>query len=163
MSGPTIRRSRPDDAEAIGTITEAAYRQDGHLDMEGGEAYAETLRDAAARMAGAVVLVAEVDGAVVGSVTVAPAGTPWANVAHPGELEVRMLGVAATARRRGVAEALMTAVEDHARSLGLDTIVLSTNIDMDAAQRLYDRLGYRRRPERDWRIDIDLLVYTKAL
>lgn len=163
MSGPTIRRSQPADADAVGTITEAAYRHDGHLGMDGGDAYAALLRDAAARMAEATVLVAELDGVVVGSVTVAPSGTPWANVARPGELEVRMLGVAAAARRRGVAEALMVAVEEHARSLGLGTVVLSTSVDMFSAQRLYERLGYRLQPDRDWSLDVAFLVSTKAL
>jgi len=73
------------------------------------------------------VLVAERAGAVIGTVTVAPAGTPWANVARPGELEVRMLAVHGEARRQGVAEALMAAAEDHARTRGLGTVVLSTD------------------------------------
>ena len=34
---------------------------------------------------------------------------------------------------------------------------------MTPAQRLYERLGYRRQRDRDWRIDIDLWVYAKAL
>jgi ribosomal protein S18 acetylase RimI-like enzyme len=165
MTGPTVvvRAARPGDEEAVGAITEAAYRHDGHLEVDGSDGYATLLRDGATRMTEATVLVAEVDGAVVGSVTVAPAGTPWANVARPGELEVRMLAVAETARRRGVAEALMAGAEEQARALGLATVVLSTNVDMYPAQRLYERLGYQRRPDRDWRIDIDLLVYTKAI
>ena len=165
MTGPTdvvVRAARAADADAVGAITEAAYRHDGHLEVDGSDDYSALL-DGATRIAEARVLVAEIDGGVVGSVTVAPAETPWANVARPGELEVRMLAVAETARRRGVAEALMVGAEDHARSLGLGTVVLSTNVDMYPAQRLYERLGYRRQPDRDWRIAIDLLVYTKPV
>jgi len=158
-----VRAARGGDAEAVGAITEAAYRHDGHLEIDGSDDYSALLRDGATRMAEATVLVAELDGVVVGSVTVAPAGTTWANVARPGELEVRMLGVAEAARRRGVAEALMAGAEDHAQSLGLGSVVLSTNVDMYPAQRLYERLGYRRQPDRDWRLAIDLLVYTKAI
>lgn len=156
-----VRPATVDDVEAVGAITEAAYRGDGFLDIDGGDDYAVLLRDTATRMAEGSVLVAELDGAIVGSVTLAPAGTPWAEVAVTGELEVRMLSVATTARRRGVAEALMAGVEAEARRTGHATVVLSTMREMAGAQRLYARLGYIRRPERDWQIDTDMLVYTK--
>lgn len=158
-----VRPARSDEADVVGALIEEAYRRDGHLEVVGSAGYAELLRDAATRIAEATVLVADLDGAVVGSVTLAPAGTPWANTARPGELEVRMLGVAASARGRGVAEALMGAAEDHARTLGLDQLVLSTNFDMYPAQRLYERLGYQRRPDRDWSLAIPFLVYVKPI
>lgn len=158
------RPARPDDLATVGAITEAAYRGDGHLDIEGGDEYAVELRDAARRRAEATLLVAEVDGAVVGTVTAAPAGTPWAEVAEPGEVEVRMLAVAASARRQGVAEALMAAVEEGARAAGHDAVVLSTMEEqMVGAQRLYARLGYERRAERDWDIDVHMVVFRKTL
>jgi ribosomal protein S18 acetylase RimI-like enzyme len=163
VSALVVRPARPDEADVVGALTEAAYAGDGHLDHPGGDAYGAVLRDATARVEEATVLVAERDGAVIGTVTVAPAGTPWANVARPGEIEVRMLAVHGGARRQGVAEALMAVAEDHARTRGLGTVVLSTDFDMIPAQRLYERLGYTRRPDRDWRIDIDLWVYAKTL
>ena len=164
MSDPTIRPARPDEAAVVGALTEAAYAGDGYLDHPGGDAYGAVLRDAVARVEEATVLVAERDGAVIGTVTVAPAGAPWANVARPGELEVRMLAVHGEARRQGVAEALMAAAEDHARTLGLGTVVLSTDFDMIPAQRLYERRGYVRRPERDWDVDgFPLIAYRLAL
>ncbi len=163
MSGPVVRPARPGEAGIVGALTEAAYALDGHLDHPGGDAYGAVLRDARARVEEATVLVAERDGTVIGTVTVALAGTPWANVARPGELEVRMLAVHHQARRQGVAEALMGAAEAHARTLGLGAGVLSTDFDMIPAQRLYERLGYRRQRDRDWRIDIDLWVYARAL
>lgn len=156
-----VRPAHADDLDAVGAITEAAYRGDGYLDIDGGEEYAVLLRDAATRMAEGTVLVAEIAGEVVGSVTLAPAGTPWAEVAVPGELEVRMLSVAGRARRRGVAEALMAGVEVEARRTGHTAVVLSTMREMAGAQQLYARLGYRRQPDRDWQIDTDMLVYTK--
>ena len=41
-------------------------------------------------------------------------------------------------------------------------MVLSTDPRMTAAHRLYERLGFRRLPERDWTPvpGIDLLVYA---
>ena len=44
-------------------------------------------------------------------------------------------------------------------------VVLSTDRRMTTAQRLYERLGFTRLPERDWspRPGIDLLVYAVDL
>lgn len=165
----TVRPARPDDVVLVGAITEAAYRDDGHLDLDGGDAYAVHLRDVARRMEEGTVLVADLDGTAVGSVTLAPHGTPWCEVARPGEVEVRMLSVAADARRRGVAEALMAAVEAEAAATGHDAVVLSTMERMLGAQRLYARLGYTRQPQRDWDIDHDddvaahMLAYRKSV
>ncbi|WP_258723858.1 GNAT family N-acetyltransferase [Cellulomonas sp. NS3] len=89
-------------------------------------------------------------GVVVGTVTVASAGTSYAEVAEPGEAEIRMLAVAPEARRRGVAEALMRSALDHAVTSGHRRVVLSTFDAMQSAQRLYRRLGFTPVPERDW-------------
>jgi ribosomal protein S18 acetylase RimI-like enzyme len=87
-----------------------------------------------------VVLVAqERDTAVlVGTVHVvlsAPENQP-----HRGEIS-KML-VHRRARRRGVAEALMRAAETAARDAGKTLLVLDTA--SDSAERLYERLGWRR-------------------
>jgi len=98
---------------------------------------------------------------VVGSITLAPYGTSYAEIAEPGELELRMLAVAPEARGRGIAESLMRATMREAVLLGYRRVVLSTMDAMVAAQRLYDRLGWTRVPERDWgHVEIHLRVFT---
>ena len=102
-----------------GALTAEAYLADRLVDA--GDAYADELRDAERRAREATLLVAlippgEGDGAndrdddlvVVGTVTLAPYGTSYAEVAEPGELEIRMLAVAPEARRRGIAELLVS-------------------------------------------------------
>lgn len=89
-------------------------------------------------------------GVVVGTVTLAPSGTSYAEVAEAGEAEVRMLAVAPEARRRGVAETLMRSALDHAVTSGYRRVVLSTFDAMQSAQRLYRRLAFVPAPERDW-------------
>jgi ribosomal protein S18 acetylase RimI-like enzyme len=86
-------------------------------------------------------LVAEVNGKVAGYVQVKPVTSLQEN-AHV--LGIAGLAVAPDARERGVASALLAAVEIHARGSGarkLSLRVLSTN---DAALRLYERLGFRQ-------------------
>ena len=141
-----IRRAALPDADAIGVLTEQVYRAGGWTS----ESYATVLRDGHARIESAIVFVATLDGAVVGSVTLAPPATRFVDVARSDEAEVRMLAVAPEARGRGIADALMEACERQARAAGLSGVVLSTDPGMHAAHRLYGRRGYRREPERDW-------------
>ncbi|HEY0119418.1 MAG TPA: GNAT family N-acetyltransferase [Cellulomonas sp.] len=163
-SGTVVRVAQPDDVAAAGALTAESYVADGLLADD--DDYAAELRDARRRAAEAVLLVAiarTTDGrdVVVGSITVAPYGSSYAEVAEPGEVELRMLAVAPEARKRGVAAQLMRAALREALADGARRVVLSTQDAMAAAQRLYDRLGFVREPERDWGHEVvHLRVYT---
>lgn len=131
-------------------VTVQAYDVDGHL--AGDVGYDAELRDIARRVELAEVLVAVGEaGDVLGCVTIVRPGSAYAEISRPGELEFRMLAVAPSARGRGVGEALTRAVLDRARTLGLRRVVLSSLDGMRSAHRLYERLGFTRLPERDWR------------
>jgi ribosomal protein S18 acetylase RimI-like enzyme len=154
-TGPTVRLARAAEIAGAGALTAEAYLADRLLDED--DEYEAQLRDAARRAREAMLLVATVpcedsDGSetVVGTVTLAPYGTDYAEVAEPGELEVRMLAVAPRARGRGIAEALMRAALGFAVASGARRVVLSTLDSMVTAHRLYARLGFVREPARDW-------------
>lgn len=57
--------------------------------------------------------------------------------------EVKRLWVAPDARCRGLATALMTAIEAEARALGIPLLRLDTNSALPEAAALYARLGWR--------------------
>jgi GNAT superfamily N-acetyltransferase len=86
-----------------------------------------------------VLLAAYADGELVGTVQVVGAEQP--NSPHRGEI-VQLL-VRRSARRQGVAVALMDAAEAEARAEGKTLLVLDT-VTGDAAERLYDELGWTR-------------------
>ncbi|GAA3806149.1 GNAT family N-acetyltransferase [Cellulomonas soli] len=152
--GPAVRVALPHDVADAGALTAEAYLADRLLGP--GEAYEAELRDAERRAREAVLLVATTpmplgDGeVVVGSLTLAPYGSSYAEVAGPGEVELRMLAVAPEARGRGIAEMLMVEALREAVGSGADRVVLSTLDSMVVAHRLYDRLGFASAPERDW-------------
>lgn len=162
MSEPVVRRARPEDLEAVGEITVAAYAEftDGPDDS-----YIALLRDAARRDREAELWVAEVDGVVLGSVTIALPGSPWREIGRDDEGEFRMLAVSPDARRMGIGDALARLVLDRFRELGLGGIVLSSLASMSSAHRIYERLGYHRLPDRDWspKPGVDLIAYAKDL
>ena len=154
MSGIVVREARPDELAAAGDVVVRAYLAlGGEPPSEGYRAYLEEVRDAAGREAHAPILVAvDADrGMVLGSVTYVPGpGNPFAELARDDESEFRMLGVAPEAQRRGVGEAMVRACMARARADGRCAIAISTSPVMRDAHRLYERLGFRRAPDRDW-------------
>ena len=64
------------------------------------------------------------------------------------EVEVLTLGVTPTARRNGVAQALMTAALVVARQRGAAQAFLEVAVDNEAAIALYERLGFHRAGKR---------------
>ena len=61
-----------------------------------------------------------------------------------------MLGVHPAARRRGVAESLVSVCLERSRELGYDAVVLCSLPVQQPAHRIYERFGFRRIPDRDW-------------
>ncbi|MFF4353358.1 GNAT family N-acetyltransferase [Streptomyces sp. NPDC001530] len=164
-----IRRAQPAEYDTVGEITAQAYLGDGLLDFGESDEYLGELRDVAKRAASADVLVAVAQDRVLGGVTFVPQGGSMADIARPGEAEIRMLAVSLEARGRGAGEALVRACVDRARATdGCVRIVLSTQRTMHAAHRIYERLGFTRTPDRDWNPipdidDILLLTYELTL
>ena len=164
-----IRPVTPAEYDTLAEITAQAYLQDGLLDFGESDEYLGELKDVAKRAAAAEVLVAAEKDRLLGGVTFVPSGGPMADIAGPGEAEIRMLAVARDARGRGAGEALVRACIDRARATeGCVRIVLSTQRTMHSAHRIYERLGFVRTPERDWNpipalADITLLTYELTL
>ena len=167
-----IREARPEEHARLGELVVAAYRSLPEFDEPD---YEPELRDVARRAREAVVLVAidDVGGqiddggkALLGCVTYVPGpDSPWAELLEPGEAAIRMLAVDATARGRGVGTALAAACIARAREDGRAAVFLHSLAYMRAAQAIYMRLGFIRRPDRDWEPvpGIRLLGFALAL
>jgi GNAT superfamily N-acetyltransferase len=153
-----VREARPDELDAVGALTVAAYRADGLAYP----AYEPYLRDARGRAETAAVLVAVRDGRLVGAGAVATRGGPWAEQAVPGEAVVRMLVADPAERGTGVGAALLSACLDRARSDGCALVRLSSH-DGSPAHRLYARAGFVRDPTLDWSPREGVLLRAFAL
>ncbi len=142
-----IRDARPEEYAAIAEMTVAAYLAVG---VAPDAPYMAELRDAEHRAKNAELVVAVDGGRLVGSVTFAPFGSEYAELARPGEAEFRMLVAAPAEQGRGIGAALVAECLRRARVIRAPTLRLSTAPSMHAAHRLYDRLGFHRVPELDW-------------
>jgi ribosomal protein S18 acetylase RimI-like enzyme len=143
-----IRPVRAEELEVAGALVESAYAAGGLLDNDRG--YGAHVRDVPGRAAVVPVLVALREGRIVGSVTICPSGSGFSELARPGEVEFRFLGVSPDAQGTGVARSLVGAVEEYAVAEGLERLVLCVISDNVAAEAVYARMGFTRMPERDW-------------
>ena len=145
-----VRPVRPDEYAMVGELTATAYLADGPVH----EKYLPALRDAAARAAHGVLLVAvdTATGELLGTASLftAAGGPAWAEGASWDDAVLRMLAVAPTARRRGTGRALTRECIRRAREMGLRRLILSTAPSMTRAHALYEQLGFRRDPGADW-------------
>jgi ribosomal protein S18 acetylase RimI-like enzyme len=150
VTAVVVRVADPAQYDAIARVTAAAYEADGQLAGEHG--YERVLADVPARARAGELLVAldEATGEVLGSVLFVLPGSPYAELAGPGEAEFRMLAVAPAAQGRGAGEALVRACLTRAVDAGCAGVVICVRSFSAAAHRLYARLGFVRVPELDW-------------
>jgi GNAT superfamily N-acetyltransferase len=162
----TVRPAVESDFDAVARITRDSYLAAGYFD-DAEHPYMRKVQDVAQRAGQATVWVAERAGAVVGSVTLALAGEPYADIALRDELEFRMLVVDPAVQRSGAGKAMMAAIVDHAKALdGINAVSLTTGSTWESARGLYNKTGFARVPHRDWFVpgtDIKLLVYRLDL
>ena len=146
-----IRSPEPSEFDAAGDVAVAAYAGFYGDDLVG---YEVALRDVAGRMRDADVLVAVVDGTIAGTVTyVADATSPLAEHQRDGEASIRMLAVSPAFARRGIGRALSLACIERARADRKRAVILHADEAMTASRALYEGLGFRRDPGRDYRPD----------
>ena len=99
---------------------------------------------------GSVVLLARSEGVIVGSLTLVLYRIPTGLKAW-----IEDVVVDDNARGRGVGEALNLAALDEARARGVKGVSLTSRPSREAANRLYQRIGFTRRDTNVYRYDID--------
>jgi ribosomal protein S18 acetylase RimI-like enzyme len=142
---PLIRDANEHDGPAIVDLWTEAYFTEG----EGGRTTPYTDADFTETARDSRVLVTERQGAVVGVVALFAPGASGRAVAQADEAELSRLVVAAPARRLGIGRTLVERCEQLARAADWHAIALWSRRYQLEAHRLYESLGYERRPERD--------------
>ena len=151
VAGVEVRDAARSDLPAARRVLLAAYQQYATAMPPAvfGRYLAELL-DVEARARVGRILVAEVGGRVVGTVTYYPdaaaEGLGW----PAGWAGLRALGVEPGARGRGVGRALMEACRRRAEAGGADVLCLHTDQFMTAAVAIYAAMGFRRAPAFDF-------------
>lgn len=147
---PVVRRARARDVEALGRLgallVQEHYDFDGRRFLAPGsrtrEQYASFLGSQVAAP-DAVVLVAEHGGGVIGYAYAAVEGCDYMSLRGPAGV-LQDLVVDPDYRGRGVGCLLLRAALSSLRARGVPRVVLSTAARNEKAQRLFERIGFRR-------------------
>ena len=117
------------------------------------------------RRRGEIMLARSWAGELLGMIICVRPTSPAHQIAELDEAEIHLLAVSPPGRGQGIASDLITACQRRAASLGYFKVALSTQPTMNTAHYVYEKLGYRRNPSRDWgRVGGKrYLVYTKLL
>lgn len=146
-----IRDIRPGELREASLLLRDAYRQyEKYLPPEAWTAYLVDIMNVRSRLPVSELIVAKLDGRLVGAVTLyangsgSPEGWPrdWAGI--------RLLAVHPDYRGRGIGHALMEECARRCRARGTNTIGLHTTQVMDIAHKMYERMGFKRVPEYDF-------------
>nr|WP_256256553.1 GNAT family N-acetyltransferase [Paenibacillus sp. BC26] len=160
-----IRQARSSDRDAVVQVLLDAYQQyEITLDSARWEQYKENILQAIDSPTTKSRLVAELDGQIMGSVFIYESsesayGAPGLEIHSP---IIRLLGVSRQARRRGIATELIRESAKLSLDWGADTLYLHTSDLMDSAVRLYERLGFERAFDKEFR-NGDILVKSYRL
>jgi ribosomal protein S18 acetylase RimI-like enzyme len=161
-----IRQLVDGDVDAARALLAAAWYRVYPLEGPHGAYVRDDVLDVRARMKEAEVVGAFAGGQLCGCVTlVLNSSSRLADGLGAGEAGMRMLGVAPEAQGRGVGGALVRACSERARDAGAEVLSLFTDAQrMQAAQRLYEREGFKRDPARDRAYpDLVLWCYMKEM
>jgi GNAT superfamily N-acetyltransferase len=150
-----IRDARRDDEESILGVTLSGYQEYAKPMAGMWEAYRQNIVETLANPAPAEQIVAERSGTIVGAVLLYPAGgvigtDPQGTPIRLTWPEVRLLAVPPDYRGQGVGAALMDECIRRARAARATALTLHTSDMMQAAMRMYGRLGFARYPEIDF-------------
>ena len=145
----------------------AAYQEYAEQVGQGWEQYRADLADVADRASSSLVLVAVLQGALVGSVSYYPpelSADETQRYWPAGLAYFRALSVDPQRRRSGIGAMLTQACIARARADGATGVALNTTSVMPAAQAMYERMGFVREGEpRRWPGGLTLLRYVLRL
>ncbi|MBD0318747.1 MAG: GNAT family N-acetyltransferase [Gemmatimonadetes bacterium] len=162
-----VRAAREDEREAIRALTLAAYAEFAAVMELAAWAGLDGAVRAALDTEGAGVerIVAERGGELVGSVMLySPSVDAYGGaVKRASWPELRLLAVAPGARGAGVGQALVEECARRARLSGASELGLHTSESLRAAVRMYERMGFVRAPEFDFRPEGAELVMAYRL
>jgi putative acetyltransferase len=140
MSEPVIRPIEPRDDAAMAAVIREVMPSFGACGpgFALGDPEVDCMSSAYAAPRSAFLVVDE-DGRVLGGAGIAPLAG-----GHADTCELRKMYFLPAARGRGLGERMLVLCLDRAREYGYRRVYLETLTGMDAAMKLYERLGFRK-------------------
>lgn len=147
-----LREAVPKDDEAIGELLVEAFVSNYARKMPEvvvTDHRKAELRDLASKHGVAKVWVAELDGEIVGTVTMWPPGAPKSEAWLPNTGDLRQLAVSSELKGSGLSKRLLDLAETWARGQRYAGVCLHVRRGAVGVRAIYEKRGYVRRPEGD--------------
>lgn len=157
-----IRDYQDVDRHAVDGVVLAAWQELSTL-MPGWPELVTQLGALTRRAAESEVIVAELDGQIVGAVGYVAPNQPKPDIFEPNWPIVRLLSVAPAGRVKGLGSRLLSECVTRAVRDGADCLALHTTPVMAAAQRLYQREGFEVLRQLPDRFGVPYIVMVKNL
>lgn len=146
MTDWVVRAARDDELDTVASLIVDAYADyAARMSPDAWSSFANEIANVRGRLGDAELLVAEQDGAIVGSVTMF---SGWRGT-QEGTSGVRLLAVPPQKQGEGVGRRLLEACIDRAREAGKRRIVMTTTQEMVAIRELTESMGFGREPALD--------------
>ena len=160
-----IRNARLDELDDVSQLLKNSYQQYKKLlPSEAWQAYLDDIMDVRSRQADADLIVAELNGKLAGAITLYIKTSSYQETGWlEGWAGVRLLAVHPRFRGLGIGRALMEECLRRCRQSGISTVGLHTTEFMYVARRMYERMGFVRVPEFDFRPEADTVVMAYRL
>jgi GNAT superfamily N-acetyltransferase len=160
-----LRDARGNELDLAAGVMAAAYAQYIPPDPpDAWLAYRDEIRDVRSRLGDATLIVAAEDKRLLGAVTYYPDGSKDERGGWPSAWAViRLLAVHPDARGRGIGRLLTEECIRRARPAGRIAVGLHTTEFMAIARAMYERMGFVRAPQFDFRPVPELLVTAYQL
>lgn len=171
MSDIAIRAVTDADIEAARDVLRSSYVEyETAFPAENWAPYLADILDLEGRAPESELLVAELDGRLVGCVSYFPPGSkasyPSDSFSEPWPSDwaaFRLLGVDPSSRGHGVGRLLTEVCIERARAQGAPALGLHTTAPMSVARAMYERMGFDRAPRFDFRPAAEVLVEAYTL
>lgn len=171
MSTVTSRDARAEDVETARSVLGVAYAEyESAFPPANWTRYLADILDLEGRAAESQLLVAELEGRLVGCVSYF---APGAKASYPSDAfsehwpsdwaAFRLLAVDPAVRGAGVGRHLTEACIERARRSSAPAVGLHTTAPMKVARAMYERMGFERAPRYDFRPGPEVLVEAYRL
>jgi predicted N-acetyltransferase YhbS len=162
-NGILIRESTAADDAAVGELLVRSYTEQYARKLPEAKPSAARnadLRNQVEKRASGLILVAEHEREIVGTLALYPWGQALSEAWIPGAANLRYFAVAAAFRGRGLSGQILDAAEARSRASGAAAICLHVRQGADGVGRLYLGRGYQREAAED--LDHRPEVYLEA-
>ncbi len=159
-----VRDARPGDLDALSALIRDSYEEyRGSIPEWVWQSYAQDITDVAHRLEAGEVIVAEMQGRLVGTISFYPDGRRSDEGWPEGWASLRVLAVHPDCRGLGVGRRLMEECFRRCREKGIPTVGLHTSKLMAIAREMYRRMGFQRVPQFDFHPAPEVVVEAYRL